>query len=84
MSWWRTMQVNGEEWRYRFGEGAAVIRVPNGKSVVVAYEDLTGQDASTIERGRHKRTTDGMVKPGHVRGWIRKHLLAQPGKDGGK
>ena len=84
MSGWRIMQVNGEEWRYRFGRGNAVIRGTDGKNIVVTYEDLTGRSSNVLERGLWKKTTDGMVKPGHVRGWIRKHLLAQTGKDGGK
>ena len=84
MSGWRTMQVSGKKWRYRFGLGNAVIRGTDGKSTVVGYEDLTGRSSAVIERGQWKKTTDGMVKPGHVRGWIRKHLLTQTGKDGGK
>lgn len=75
MSRWRTMQLTEGTWRYRFGEGAAVIRFPNdGKSVVVDYAILTGRTPDTIERGQWKKTSDGMVSPGHVRGWIRRHF----------
>ena len=76
MSGWRTMQVDGRVWRYRFGRGNAVIRDDADKPSVVDYSALTGRAWTTIERGQWKKTGDGMVKPGHVLGWIRKHLLA--------
>ncbi len=79
MSGWRTIEVGGRSWRYRFGRGNVVIRSADGKSTVVRYEDLTGRSNDVIERGQWKKTIDGMVKPGHVCGRIRKHLLPTTG-----
>jgi len=67
---------SGETWEFTTGKGNAVIKNPRtGKKTVVPYTTLTGRDSSDIERGQWKRTSDGMVKPGHVRAYIEKHLL---------
>jgi hypothetical protein len=71
----RSMVVEGERFEYRFGHQSVVIRNAAGKSVIVDYSYLTGRSWSTIERGQHKRTGDGMVKPGHVMRYIRRHIL---------
>lgn len=73
----RRVDVDGEVWTYVFGRGNAKLHSPEGKPYVVDYSVLTRRDPSTIERGQWKRTSDGMVKPGHVRGYIRHVIKVQ-------
>jgi hypothetical protein len=69
---YRKMTVDGENWEFKIGRSNVHMRAPDGKGHVVNFSQLTGRSWDTLERGQHKRTTDGMVKPGHVRGWIQK------------
>jgi len=71
----RKVQVGGETWEFTTGKGNAVIKNPRtGKKTIVNYLKLTGRDWNTIERGQWKRTSDGMVTPGHVKAYIARYL----------
>jgi hypothetical protein len=71
----RKIDVDGEEWEFSTGKGNAVIKNPRtGKKAIVDYSILTGRTWNVLERGQWKKTIDGMVTPGHVSGYIRKHL----------
>jgi hypothetical protein len=71
----RALDVDGQQWWFRVGHGAIEIWPPDGTKHVTDMCKVTGRDWDTIERGQWKKTEDGMVKPGHVRGYIRKELL---------
>jgi (2Fe-2S) ferredoxin len=67
----RKLVIDGETWLYRVGESSVKIRNPEGLGHAVDVHTLTGRD---VERGRWKRTSDGMVTPGDVRKYIDEHL----------
>jgi hypothetical protein len=69
----RRVTVNGETWSYRVGQQNAVIVAPGGRKSVVLLSALTGRSQDTLDRGRRKQTSDGMVMPEHVRDYIRDH-----------
>src|SRR5580704_5242866 len=69
----RRVTVNGETWSYRIGQQNAVIVAPSGCKSVVLLSALTGRSQDTLDRGRRKQTSDGMVMPEHVRDYILGH-----------
>ena len=67
---WRRITVDGAEYRWTFGRGSGEVRDENNKKVVV----LSGHKMRGFhewERGRAKRTTDGMITPRDVATAIR-------------
>ena len=78
----RHLEAAGRTWGYVVGSWSVRITSPRtGKSVVVDVAAITGRSPSDFERGRYKRTSDGMVKPGHIKGYIEK-LARYPGLKG--
>lgn len=71
----RTLQIRDKRWAYRIGKNWAVLLSPEGKKSAVRLSDLTGLDIALIERGRYKKTLDGMVTPAHVRAYLEAHAL---------
>jgi hypothetical protein len=71
---WRTVEVAGVQYRWRYGRGT--IEVRRGREVVlrVANNDLRGNSPDDFERGQHKRTSDGYVTPAMVRAAIARTL----------
>jgi hypothetical protein len=67
----RRVTVSGETWHYRIGQQHAVLISPGGYKSVVLLSVLTGRSQDTLDRGRRKQTSDGMVMPEHVRDYIR-------------
>jgi hypothetical protein len=70
----RALDVDGKQWWFRVGHQAIEIWSPEGKRHLTNMSQVTGRDWNTIERGQWEKTMDGMVKPGHVLGYIRKEL----------
>jgi hypothetical protein len=68
----RTVVTRLGTFRYRFGVTSVVI-VIGDKKRVIDYSTLTGRSWDTLERGQHKRTSDGMVTPDDVREYIEQH-----------
>lgn len=66
---WRKIVVSGVEWKYHVGTGAVEARCAERK-LVGQLPEVTGLDWNSIERGRHKRTSDGMVTPKQIAAWI--------------
>lgn len=56
---WRKLTVDGADYQFRFGKGNVVIKSEDGKSQIVDYKTLSGRSWYVIERGQHKRTSDG-------------------------
>lgn len=67
---WRTIEVDGTRYRWRYGRGT--IEVRNGRQVVLRVADhvLRGNSPAEFERGQHKGTSDGYVTPAMVRAAI--------------
>jgi hypothetical protein len=74
----RAIDVDGQRWWFFVGRGhGLLIWSPSGEKHLTSWSGVTGLDPDTIDRGQWKKTTDGMVKPGQVRGYIRKHLVVR-------
>jgi len=71
---WRTVNVGGIDYRWRYGRG--VIEVRCGRDVVLRVNNnvLRGNSPEEFERGQHKRTSDGTVTPAMVRAAIAKEV----------
>jgi hypothetical protein len=73
---YRNIDIDGANWRFKIGEKFCDIRGPNGESYKPQVHDIKGVTAETLDRGRRKGTTYGMVGPGNIREFI----LRQPGR----
>jgi hypothetical protein len=80
MSGWRKITVDGIEYRYRIGKSYAVIQMPDGTSLRPRVSDLNGRSPYHYDEGQWDGTPDGMVTPGHICSWIRKHLSEKTGR----
>lgn len=72
---WRTITVDGLKWYYHVGTDSLEARAAetNGSHWKLwgSLSEITKRSPETIERGRHKKTSDGMVTPRQIAGWIR-------------
>jgi len=66
----RKIHLDGEIYQYRIGKGYVVIEFPDGHREVVSDSTITGRTNDALERGRWKKTSDGMVLPSHVKAWL--------------
>jgi hypothetical protein len=66
----RTLTLNCLEWGYVIGKWSARIFSPTGNVFAVPLDAITGRTPETIERGRYKQTTDGMVTPADMRRYL--------------
>ncbi len=73
----RKIHLDDKIYQYRVGKGYVVIEFPDGHREVVADSTITGRTPDTIERGKWKKTTDGMVLPSHIKAWLeqRNHIV---------
>jgi hypothetical protein len=71
---WRKITVDGREWYCHIGTDVieARYRSPKGDEIKLwsPLELVTRRSAETLERGRWKKTTDGMVTPKLIAAWI--------------
>ena len=74
---WRTVEVAGVSYRWRYGRGT--IEVREGRQVVLRVADyvLRGTTPHLFERGQYKGTCDGYVTPAIVRTAIAKAVGAR-------
>lgn len=70
---WRKIVVRDVEYTYLIGVWYLTVKSPDGQVFMEDLRDVTGRD---IERGRWKKTSDGMVEPHHVAAFICKTLKA--------
>lgn len=68
---WRKIRIGSQEWSYSIGTTYAVINGPGIPKDTIALVLLTGHD---VERGRHKKSSEGMVTPKHIRRYIERRL----------
>ena len=67
----RRVHVNGKVWIYRVGKGGGVVIYgPNDERISMYASWLKGQTPDLFERGQWKKTSDGMLKPRHVKRFI--------------
>jgi len=67
MSKYRKIKISGETWLWKAGEQNVSIKSPDGTGHAVPCHILKGQvNLDDFDRGKHKRTIDGMVKPGYI------------------
>lgn len=77
---WRRVHVGGAAWSYRVGRrGGVVIHGPSGEQANVHAGPLRGQAPYLFERGQHKKTSDGAVKPSEVKLFIQVGLSLRQG-----
>jgi len=69
----RRITVAGVEYRYVVGTSFVKISGP-ALSRAVPLTEIKGLGWDVIERGRHKQTSDGMVRPLEVAAYIRTSL----------
>lgn len=75
---WRTVEVAGVCYRWRYGRGTIEIRRDRQVVLRVPAYVLRGTTPDLFERGQHKRTSDGYVTPAMVRAAITKSVGARP------
>jgi len=69
---WRKIEVDGHTYRWR-GGGYVIVQDENGKRVVCAHmAEIKGISHDAFERGRHKKTSDGMLGIKELADYIRK------------
>lgn len=72
----KAVHIKGKEWNYKIGRGNIVISNPiTTKKHLVGLSTLTGRASDVVERGRWKKTSDGMIKPSDVKKFIERNLL---------
>jgi hypothetical protein len=74
----RKIHIQNHIWEYRVGRQNVVIRSPQGfgkiKGAIVSCHIIKGlSNPDTFDRGKHKRTSDGMVKPSEVKAYIERN-----------
>lgn len=70
----RRLYIHGRPWWYKVGRTYAVIWNPVGRKHAVELDALRGLTHDLIDRGRWKKTTDGMIRPSHVERYIASHI----------
>ncbi len=78
----RKIHLDEQIYLYRIGRGYVVIEFPDGHREVISDSTITGRTPDTLERGRWKKTPDGMVLPSHVKAWLvqRKRIVRVDGQ----
>ena len=67
----RLIVVGGVEWRYRVGRGSVIAYSITGeRRCEDAWRVKELDQPDTLDRGRWKRTSDGMVQPRDVARWL--------------
>ena len=71
----RKLHIQGRVWHWRVGQGGVVIQLPGSiKKITVMAADIKGITPDSVDRGRWKKTSDGMIRPGEVKSYIEKNL----------
>jgi len=73
---WRTVEVAGVHYRWRYGRGTIEIRHDRQVVLRVPAYELRGTTPDLFERGQRKRTNDGCVTPAMVRAAIAREIRA--------
>jgi hypothetical protein len=73
----RTIKVDGRTWSVKVGKDWMEARSGNTK-LAVPLSQVTGRSPDTLERGRWKKTSDGMVTPDQIAAANRRHTITPP------
>lgn len=65
----RTLHIEGVEYKYTI-KGHGVQYFLDDKKVVASFPAVTGRSWNIIERGQHKKTSDGMITPKHCKAFL--------------
>ena len=74
---WRRIVVDGCTWLYHVGRSAVAFRGP--RRFVARIGDVKGLDPDSIDKGRWKKTSDGMVTPRDVASFLWRTRAAHQG-----
>ena len=69
----RQLHIDGVEYAYQIA-GDRVLFFLEDCKLVADITEVTGRSWVDIERGRHKRTSDGEVKPRHCKAFLECYL----------
>lgn len=75
----RKVHIQGKVWQYEIGRTAVVIKFPSphqARGFTVAANLVVERTPDDLERGRHKKSSNGMIKPSDVKAYIEKNLSA--------
>jgi hypothetical protein len=73
----RKVHIQGKVWQYEIGHQFVVIQFPppnQKKKFTIAQSLLVERTPDELDRGRWKKTQDGMIKPSDVKNYIEKNL----------
>lgn len=66
----RNLHIHGKIFQYKVGKWQTVVKFPTGEKATFSNTELTGRDSWTFEKGQYKGTSDGMVKPSHIKSFL--------------
>lgn len=70
----RKIEVAGHTYRWTEGGPGVIVWDEAGKQHKAALFDIAGIHWDIYERGKWKKTIDGMIRPAQVAAWIAAHL----------
>ena len=68
----RKIRIGGTIWEYRIGRSKVKFRNDN-ESFAVGVDIVANKSVETIDRGRSKKTSDGMITPSMIRDYLTWH-----------
>lgn len=74
---WRKINIDNQIFEYKIGKQNVVITYVINNSIVkkiVSYDDIPGKSVDLVDRGRIKKTTDGMIRPSDIKNYIIENL----------
>ncbi len=78
---YRQVTVLGRVWRFFVGKQHTVLRHPDtNAAIVVPNWEIKGCSPDIFERGKYKKTSDGMIKPGRVRYYVETRIAEKDGR----
>jgi hypothetical protein len=70
----RNIHIDGATYLYKVGKQNTVVKLPNGKKMVMGNWDVKDVDPETFMRGQWKKTSDGAVTPSDIERYLRRQL----------
>ena len=66
----RKIHIGNEEWEYRVGKETVVLQTPLGSKMYIGCHTIKGLSPDDFERGKWKKTSDGMITPSEIKAYI--------------
>jgi hypothetical protein len=70
----RKLHIGNEEWQYRVGNGTIVVVTPLGSKVYIQCHKVKGLTPDEYDRGKWKKTSDGMITPSELKAYIERNF----------